>query len=288
MRLTREVRFWSGEPQGVHGARNSWAGAPGGQYSEAFWTLRAEVEGCADASTGFVCDIRAIDEWLLGEVATTLRQSMCLHDGTPTSPAAACLVAVAQGKPPALPASIRVHALEWALSPQTRYTVLSHNPTRVFLSRAFEFSASHRLACPGFSDEQNRRVFGKCSNPHGHGHNYVFEVTLDGTPDETTGQVFPMPELDRIVQERVVEPFDHKNLNVECSAFAAVNPTVENIARVIFERLGEAFKTARLAHVKVWETPKTSAECTAEDVLGGSDGAYRGTLGRSEPCAGLP
>ena len=134
----------------------------------------------------------------------------------------------------------------------------------VLLTQSFEFSASHRLSCEGLTDEDNRRLFGKCSNPNGHGHNYVLEVTIAGDPDFRTGVVIDIAALDRIVGERVIEPLDHKNLNVECPEFASLNPTVENIARVIFRRLSDALGDRRLVSVRVWETPKTYAEYAGE------------------------
>ena len=134
----------------------------------------------------------------------------------------------------------------------------------VRLTRSFEFSAAHRLYCEDFTDEENRRMFGKCSNPHGHGHNYVLEVTVGGTPEEI-GTVIDPPHLDEIVNERVIEPFDHKNLNVECDDFKALNPSVENIARAIWKRLEGVFEGCELVSVRVWETPKTYAEYAGGD-----------------------
>ena len=135
----------------------------------------------------------------------------------------------------------------------------------VQLTRSFEFSAAHRLYCEDYSDEENRRVFGKCSNPHGHGHNYVLEVTLGGTPCDTHGTLVEPPRLDHIVKERVIDPFDHRNLNTECPEFATLNPSVENIARAIWRRLEGAFDRCRLLSIRVWETPKTYAEFDGTD-----------------------
>ncbi len=134
----------------------------------------------------------------------------------------------------------------------------------VEVTQSFEFSAGHQLWCDEFSEAQNRRLFGKCSNPNGHGHNYVVEVTLGGSPDKTTGSVINLEELSHIVNERVIGPFDHKFLNRECADFASLNPSVENIARVIWQRLVDHFDQAKLTKVRVWETPKTSATYRGE------------------------
>jgi 6-pyruvoyltetrahydropterin/6-carboxytetrahydropterin synthase len=162
------------------------------------------------------------------------------------------------------PAQAKLRSLTLAVSPFTSFTI-GRDDTMVQLTRSFEFSAAHRLCCPGLSDEENRRLFGKCSNPHGHGHNYVVDVTVRGDIDETSGTIVDLPALDRIVKERVIQPLDHKHLNVECEEFAGLNPSVENIARVIFRRLDGAFDRAELCNVRVWETPKTYADVNRQD-----------------------
>jgi len=117
------------------------------------------------------------------------------------------------------------------------------------------------LHSPRLSDEENRRTFGKCNNPHGHGHNYEVQVTLAGKPD-ARGVLIDVPAFERMVSETVIEPFDHKNLNEEVPAFRDVIPSVENIAQVIYRMLGPKFaaEKATLASVTVWETPKTWCE----------------------------
>ena len=108
-------------------------------------------------------------------------------------------------------------------------------------------------------------MFGKCANPNGHGHNYVLEVTIRGTPDERSGTLTDLPRFERIVKERVIDRFDHKYLNLDCAEFRSLNPSVENIARIIWQRLEGALEPSTLASVRVWETPKTCAECTGPE-----------------------
>ena len=129
------------------------------------------------------------------------------------------------------------------------------------LSQKFEFSATHRLHNPKADDAENSRIFGKCNNPHGHGHNYEVQVTLKGEPDGN-GVLIGIPEFERVVGETVIEKFDHKNLNVELTEFAELIPTVENIAMVIYRMLKPRFGEgqAELASVTVWETAKTWCE----------------------------
>jgi 6-pyruvoyltetrahydropterin/6-carboxytetrahydropterin synthase len=131
----------------------------------------------------------------------------------------------------------------------------------VRLSQKFEFSATHRLHNPALSDDENCRTYGKCNNPHGHGHNYEVQVTLAGTPGKT-GLLVDVPAFERIVATTVIDRFDHKNLNVELAEFRDVIPSVENIASTIFKLLKPPFTDmgAKLASVTVWETPKTWCE----------------------------
>lgn len=221
------------------------------------------VEGSADARTGYVCDVRELDAMLRGVVAPALRER-CGPADRPGS--------VAEAMPDALtaavgacPPGVTLCSLSLAMSPFTRFEVHTKDRTMVRLTRSFEFSAAHRLYCDELSDDENQRLFGKCSNPHGHGHNYVLEVTVGGTLDSARGTVVDLPELDRTVQERVILPFDHKNLNVECPEFAELNPSVENIARVIFQRLDRAWTRGKLLNIRVWETPKTYADYGPRD-----------------------
>ena len=126
----------------------------------------------------------------------------------------------------------------------------------VYLTRKIEFSASHLYHNPAFSAEENRRVFGKCNNPHGHGHNYVLEVTVEGQPDRVTGMVFDLRELKQILNEEVVEPMDHRFLNREVPPFDRVVPTTENVALEIWKRLEPRIARHKvlLRNVRLYET----------------------------------
>ena len=108
---------------------------------------------------------------------------------------------------------------------------------RVYLTRRYKFSAAHRLHSEKLSLEENRKIYGKCNNPEGHGHNYLLEVTVTGPVDPKTGMCSDIEELDRKVQESVIEKFDHKHLNFEVPEFDGRVPTGENIVQVIWEIL---------------------------------------------------
>lgn len=131
------------------------------------------------------------------------------------------------------------------------------------LTRRYRFSASHRLDTPRLSDAENRRIYGKCNSPYGHGHNYALEVTVSGPVNSETGMIANLAELDPFVEKEVIEPFDHKYLNEDVAAFRSLVPTTENVCREIFRRL-QKFESARVERVRIEETSKNSFEIARE------------------------
>ena len=138
----------------------------------------------------------------------------------------------------------------------------SRIPNMIQVTRKYEIAAAHQLLNPDWNEAQNLEVFGKCYNPQGHGHNYTLELTLEGSPDLETGQIADLEAVDQIVDEIIVERFDHKHLNKQTQEFAHLNPTVENMVQVFWELLNGRFDKARLVKIGLWETPKTYAEYT--------------------------
>ena len=134
---------------------------------------------------------------------------------------------------------------------------------KLSLARRYRFSASHRLHSPKFSEDENRRLYGKCSSPLGHGHNYVVEVALTGPVDPATGMIANLADLDPFVDREVVEAFDHKYLNEEIPEFRDCVPTTENLAREVYRRLSK-FPKARIERVRIEETSKNSFEISGE------------------------
>ena len=124
---------------------------------------------------------------------------------------------------------------------------------KAYFTRAYTLSASHRLHADSLSGEQNRATFGKCNNPHGHGHNYRIEVTVGGPIDPATGMVINMATLDAVVQEHVVSRFDHMNLNLD-PLFADRVSTTENLSIAIFNLLQTTLKPAILEKIRIEET----------------------------------
>jgi 6-pyruvoyltetrahydropterin/6-carboxytetrahydropterin synthase len=133
---------------------------------------------------------------------------------------------------------------------------------KAYFGRRYMVSASHRLDTPALTAEENRMVYGKCNNAHGHGHNYVIEVLVGGAVDAETGMVVDLVALDRTVGERILDRFDHANLNLD-PLFADRVPTTENFCRAIFALLRDAVPAGELEYVRVEETENNFFECSA-------------------------
>ena len=125
----------------------------------------------------------------------------------------------------------------------------------IYVTRRAEFSASHFYHNPKLSPEENRRIFGKCNNPHGHGHNYMLEVTVAGLLNPTTGMVVDLKGLKTILEREVLRLMDHKFLNQEVPAFATKIPTTENIAVEIWGLLAPKLTFGKLHRIRLYETP---------------------------------
>ena len=130
---------------------------------------------------------------------------------------------------------------------------------KVYMNRRYMFSAAHRLHSEKFSDRENRELYGKCNNPFGHGHNYTIEVTVSGQVDEKTGMVCNLVDLDECVQTKVLDRYDHLNLNL-MPEFAQKVPTTENLSVEIYEILKREFHQAHLERVRIEETMMNSFE----------------------------
>jgi 6-pyruvoyltetrahydropterin/6-carboxytetrahydropterin synthase len=135
---------------------------------------------------------------------------------------------------------------------------------KIELGRRYRFAASHRLHSAELSEEENGRIYGKCNNPYGHGHNYILEVVVSGKVDPPTGMIANLADLDGFVEREVLEPFDHKSLNEDVEAFRDTVPTTENLCIEIFRRL-KTFPNAKLVRVRVQETSNNSFEYAGDD-----------------------
>lgn len=139
----------------------------------------------------------------------------------------------------------------------------------MFLTRRYQFSASHRLHSPVLSEDANQELYGKCNNPYGHGHNYEVEVTVRGPVDERTGRVVDLQDLDNLVDRQVTSAMEHRNLNEEVPEFQQLVPTTENLSLIIERRLQQAWQAAfpegapALDRIRIYETPRNIFEVKA-------------------------
>lgn len=134
---------------------------------------------------------------------------------------------------------------------------------KVKVSRREHFNAAHRLFRADWSDEENKRVFGKCSNPHYHGHNYELIVSVTGEPNPDTGYVVDLKELSDLIGDNVLTKFDHKNLNLDTEYFKELNPTAENIAVVIWRILRQKIDSQLELKITLYETERNFVEYPA-------------------------
>ena len=137
---------------------------------------------------------------------------------------------------------------------------------KAFLTRRYMFSASHRLHSDAMSEQENVTAYGKCNNPHGHGHNYALEVTVGGPVDQRTGMICNLTDLDAFIQREILDRFDLQNLNM-LPDFAELVPTTENLSVVIHDIVHRGFKSAHLEKVRIEETMMNSFEYPGSEDL---------------------
>ncbi len=136
----------------------------------------------------------------------------------------------------------------------------------VYITRKATFSAAHRLYNPKFSDEENERVFDKCNNPLGHGHNYVLEVTVAGHPDPETGYVLDLKLLKEVIDREIIQYVDHKHLNYDVPFLRGIIPTVENLAIAFWRILEAKLPAGKLYRIRLFESESNWAEYYGEPV----------------------
>jgi len=133
-----------------------------------------------------------------------------------------------------------------------------------YVTRRVHFNAAHRLHNPDQSDEWNRATFGKCNLPNWHGHNYIVEITVAGSPSPETGYVIDLGDLKRIVHERIIDLCDHRNLNLDVPFLSGILPSTENLAIAFWEQLENHISAGKLYAVRVYETERNIAEYRGE------------------------
>lgn len=248
--LTRTVRFTLSTDATGPGA-NGYGGRPAIHGLGRYYEFDVRCEGEPETRTGYLINIKDIDHAVRAVIVPRIDAAGERADPVGLMPA---LLRAARE---ALPVPVR--AVAWRLTPHLELEA-SMTEQKVLIRQRFEFSASHRLHVTSLSDEENRRIFGKCNNPAGHGHNYRVEPCIAADP----GSAPSFAELESIVDRHVIEVLDHKHLNDQVPAFhpdGGLNPSVENIARVCHDLLAEpiAQTGCELHSVTVWETDRTSA-----------------------------
>jgi 6-pyruvoyltetrahydropterin/6-carboxytetrahydropterin synthase len=224
------------------------------------YVLTATIGGRIDRSSHMLVDFRELDRVLAAAVTPLDHRQLDLE----YAPIAGCepgtetlVVALFRDLSQRLASEIPVARLVAARLAETDALWAEYaGGADVDLTRAYEFSAAHRLADPARSDEENRATYGKCANPHPHGHDYRLEVTVTGAPDPATGLVADLGELDRTVSERVLSAFDHRYLNLEVAPFDRVVPTAERIAERVWDLI--AGDLPGLDRVVIYETPRSA------------------------------
>ena len=259
--LTRTIRFCldgqSSVTQGLAGGRhNTFSAWPAMRGLGRYYELHVHCRGEADAKTGYFINIKHIDAAVRSTILPHLDSVVASAVSTAALPMGELMREMIDLLQPKLNQS--VIELQFQLTPFHRLSIRSHDMSHVLIRQQFEFSAAHRLHVPGYSEQRNREIFGKCNNPSGHGHNYKLEVCIR-SPIDPRGHICPVEKLDELIDAAVIQKLDHKHLNVDVPQFASLNPSVENIAKVIHEMLKPALPAlgVELEEVSVWETGKT-------------------------------
>lgn len=231
------------------------------QISGHNYTLDVGVSGEIDPQTGILVNIKDIDRIVRERVVETVHGKM-LNRAAPffaENPVTAENVTqfIRMELENAMPPEAQLSELRLERTP-LHWVEWNRNESPIMqVTHVYEFSASHRLHSDALSAAENEELFGKCNRANGHGHNYVFEVTVSGAPDAKTGRVMDGDVLDEIVEREIVDRYDHRHLNLDIEEFQALIPSAENITRVIWERLADNIPApARLSRVTVRETAR--------------------------------
>ncbi len=257
--LCRTVRICLDDPPagGFDAGANGYGGKPAMAGLGRFYKTTDRCADEPDPSTGYLINIKDIDR-AAREGATPIIASRARDHGPLDETVRDSLREIAS-RLPGIARSIRL-----SLTPTYSLEMHVTDTQSVLLRQRFDFAAAHRLCVPTLSDAENREIFGKCTNPNGHGHNYQVEPCVRV---RTGSDGLSLAELERTTDETIIERFDHKHLNLDTEEFAdgtGLNPTVENIARVCHDLLAPAIEKATsggasLYSITVWETDRTSA-----------------------------
>ncbi len=239
--------------------------------------LDVTVEGKINPITGIILNIKQIDRLVKESVIHLLDKSnlnLTLNDTPVTSETLTLWIRdrVSEGLPIEVRlSSIRIEetpldAIEWSNESESRSSSQKKASNTMLLTRVYEFAASHRLHSPHLSEDENQELFGKCHYPNGHGHNYILEVTVSGEVNPRDGRVVKPETLDTIVNDQVVDRYDHRHLNLDFPEFEATIPSTEILTKIIWERLNPKIPPpVQLYRVLIRETSRNIFEYYGED-----------------------
>ncbi len=254
IRLSRTIRFALTDG-GESPIANSWAGWPSTNRIVPHLTLICVVQGEPDPDTGYVCNIKDIDDLIRKVVVQDIIPGFARGQSAESTIRKIYNECQARWN-----SATEIDELSLQLSPFLKFTIGRERSDMIRLTEQFEFSAAHRLHCDQLSPEQNRSLFGKCNNPAGHGHNYIVEVSVEGHGGGAGAALTELPKFEATVKKLVIDRLDHKHLNQDVEYFSTVNPSVENIAIAIWNWLEGQIADANLVNIRVYETPKTWAD----------------------------
>lgn len=264
MKLTRRVTFSSGHRYWLTGLSEAENRARFGKWANQYnhghnYVLDVTTQGVLDPDNGMVVNIKTIDDVLKRDIVSEFDQRS-INDEIPhfaTVPSSLENIArYIWSRLTNLPPEAQLTGLRLEEMPTLWVELTKEHMT---LTRTYEFAASHRLHNPRLSDAENDEQYGKCNNAAGHGHNYILEVTLTGEPDPETGFICDLAKLDEEVNERVVDRYDHRNLNVDLPEFANRMTTSEIVVQEIWDRL-DGHLPATLYRVRLHETARNIFE----------------------------
>lgn len=238
------------------------------------YTLWVAARGPVDPANGMVVNIKWIDDVLKERVIARFDQRS-INDEVPpfdvVAPSVENLLAYFAEELKELPGGVELTGLKLEETPLLYGEWLKDDQgqTMITLTRIYEFAASHRLNAPNLDESENVRLFGKCNRIHGHGHNYILEVTVNATPDPATGFGVSVDEVDLVVNREIVDRYDHYNLDIDVPELQGLNTTSEVVAQVIFNRLQNTVP-GQLVRVRLHETARNVFEVSRVAAVGAS------------------
>lgn len=256
-KLSRQVRFAVSPFEAPAEGANSYCAKPTAEGLSLFFALWVELAGPANKDTGFVINVSDIDRVVRNKAVKIfdefIKNKFNLKEQISFEQIGRLLSEVRQAvEKDFQPAQIDSLTLE--LSPARKISMKERTGDMLYFSEKFEFAASHTLWNDKFSDAENEKIFGKCANPTGHGHNYIVEVAIRKSK---AGEPLNAGSFEKIVNGQFIKIVDHKNLNADVGYFKKVNPTVENIAEFAFDSLKDKLKPLLLDCITVWENDRT-------------------------------